>query len=241
MVTALLLIAVLPLAAQPDRFGLPACSAPHQEIAERTAFTLCFDSSVKVARWSAYELKPEHLQSPAAPRPSRFRRDPLLPSPSDSDYRNSGYSRGHLVPAADLAWNTLALRDSFLLSNAIPQNQSLNAGKWRSLERAVRTLATSADAVIVLSGPIFCETVEHIGANQVAVPCELFKVVLAIHHDELTMFAAILPNTGNPNAPLAAFFTSVDEVQRRTGLDFFAALPASLQARLESTVSSIPR
>jgi len=44
------------------------------------------------------------------------------------------------VPAADLAWNADALRESFFLSNAVPQIQSLNAGKWRSLEHRIRSL-----------------------------------------------------------------------------------------------------
>jgi len=98
-----------------------------------------------------------------------------------------------------------------------------------------------SDAVVILSGPIFCEGTEHIGTNQVAVPCELFKVILVIRGEELAMIAAILPNQDNPSTPLSHFFTSVEEVQRRSGLDFFSLLPATLQARLESTVSALPR
>ncbi len=229
MLLALFLAFFQPLLAQPDRFGLPACSAPDQELAQRAAFVLCFSAAYKTPVWAAYELTPERLHGPA-PRPKHFRRDPFLTvaSASDSDYRNSGFSRGHMVPAADVSWNEDALRDSFFLSNVLPQNLSLNSGKWRQLENVVRKLAVSADSLIVVSGPIYCETVERIGANQVAVPCEVFKVVLAIRGEELRIFAAILPNGPNPPQPLNEFATSIEEVQRRTGLELFHRLPPAL-------------
>lgn len=242
MLSAILLALLPSLLAQPDRFGLPACAGPDRELAQRAAFVLCYSASLKVPLWTAYELKPENLRG-SAPRRRHFRHDPFLsgPAASDSDYRNSGFSRGHLVPAADLAWNEKALSDSFLLSNVIPQNLSLNAGKWRSLETAVRELAASSDSLIILTGPIFCATVERIGANDVAVPCEIFKVVLAMRGDQFIMFAAILPNGPNPSQPLSAFATSVNEVHRRTGLDFFHELPTPLQSQLESAVSATQR
>ncbi len=240
MWTAFLLALLQPLLAQPDRFGLPACSAPDQELAHRTEFVLCYSGSLKVPLWTAYEIKADRPRTSAI-RPKHFRRDPFLTvaSASDSDYRNSGFSRGHMVPAADVSWNEDALRDSFLLSNVVPQDLSLNTGQWSRLENVVRKLASFADSTIVLTGPIFCEGVEHIGSNEVAVPCEIFKVVLLIRGNQLAMFAAILPNGPNPSQPLNDFATSVEAVQRRTGLDFFQEIPATLQQELESAISPI--
>src|SRR6266496_6204698 len=99
-----LVIALQPLAAQPDRFGLPACSAPDQELAQRSAFVLCFSTTHKTQLWSAYELKPENLVH-NSDRPKRFHHDAQLTTPSahDSDYLNSSYSRGHMVPAEDMS------------------------------------------------------------------------------------------------------------------------------------------
>src|SRR5262245_59556150 len=138
---AALLLAILPLlSAQPDRFGLPACSAPGHELALRAHFILCHSADLRTPTWTAYELKPQHLAS-TTPRPKYFRHDYQLTGPSafDSDYRNSGYSRGHLVPARDVAFSEEALHDSFLLSNVIPQDASLNSGKWRVLENKLRS------------------------------------------------------------------------------------------------------
>jgi endonuclease G len=108
------------------------------------------------------------------------------------------------------------------------------------LEKAIRRLAVDADFVVVFTGPIFCATIQRIGGNRVAVPCQLYKVALAARGTELTAFAAILPNDSNPAGGLDEFAASVTEVERRTGLDFFGALPAAVQHSLESPVQPLP-
>ena len=109
-VTVLLVVAV-DLAAQHDRVGIPACSGPAREFADRSFFVICHSSDRKVPLWVGYELTPEHLERAAA-RPAHFRHDPDLSGASAyaSDYKNSGYSRG---------------------SNAVPQRQSVIQGRCR--------------------------------------------------------------------------------------------------------------
>ncbi|MBI4908928.1 MAG: DNA/RNA non-specific endonuclease [Acidobacteria bacterium] len=232
MMTVLLFATLQILNAQPGRFGLPACNGPQQQLAERPGFVLCFDSSRNVPTWAAYELKPEHLAAPSAPRHKHFRRDTELGGPSDSDYKNSGFSRGHAVPAADLAWNPEALQASFLLSNAIPQNPSLNSGKWRLLEKSLRRIAARSDAVIIFTGPVFCESTAYIGRHTIAVPCRLFKVAIAVHDSQLTAFAAVLPNDSNPAESLNSFATSIRQVELATGLDFLEVVAYCTQSFL---------
>jgi endonuclease G len=146
MLLSLLLLVSQPSAlAQPDRFGLPDCSAHTQQLASRAGFLLCFDSSLHLATWTAHQLTPDTLGSTITHRPS-FRHDPDLASAYNADFKLSGYSRGHLVSARDMAASEDSLRASFLLSNAVPQIQSMNAGSWvqasyctlsaRSLEQA---------------------------------------------------------------------------------------------------------
>ncbi|MFN7923573.1 MAG: DNA/RNA non-specific endonuclease [Bryobacteraceae bacterium] len=218
---ATLLLLAIPLLAGPDPSSLPACSAPDQELAVRTAFVLCHSASLRVPLWTAYELTPDRLHG-SAPRPKGFRRDPNLAHPGAalSDYRNSGFSRGHRVPAADLAWNEHALRESFQLSNVVPQDPKLNSGRWRALENEIRRLTATADIVLVFTGPVFCPDSPRIGDNAVAVPCELYKVAVIARGATRTVLAAILPNSGNPVQALSAFFCSLSEVERRTGLRF---------------------
>ena len=233
---ALHLLASL-LLAQPSRFGAPVCLGPERELADHAFFLLCHDSIRKVPSWTAHELTPHRL--PAATSHSRyFRHDTALAGPiaRNADYRGSGYSRGHMVPAEDLAWSGEAIRSTYVLSNAVPQVQGVNAGLWRELETAVREIAARSDAVYIVTGPIFAASgIEFIGAGQVAVPTHTFKVVLALDGVGKTMYAAIVPNTAACRGrALGEFTVTVDEVERQTGLDFFGALDDDEERRLQS-------
>ncbi len=234
MLTALLLLATATAAAQPHRFGLPACDAPDQSLAARTAFTLCLSDTRKVAVWTAYELTPAMLAAHAAPRHA-FRNDPAVAA-TIADYRGSGYHRSHLVPARDLAANAAALRDSYLLSNAVPQLPELNLSAWRRIENAIRRLAAHSDALYIITGTLFdCESIPHIGVNQVAVPCATYKVVLSIQGETKSAYAVILPNQPDATSQV----TSVRDLETRAGLDFLSGLPRAEQDALESITAPL--
>ena len=226
------------VSAQPDRFALPSCTGPSLELANRSFFLLCYNSTLKVSLWAAHELRPEYSGGPAA-RPRLFRQDTELSGPiaRNADYVGSGFSRGHLVPAEDLAWSDAAIRSTFLLSNAVPQAQAVNAGAWRRLEGAVRRIAASSDAVYVFTGPIFDnDAIERIGRGNIAVPSRTFKVLLVLIGGHKSMYAAILPNCTTGKESLSNFVTSVREVERQTGLDFFSGLEDIEEQTLELSV-----
>ncbi len=225
------------LAAQPGRFALPACQGPQHELADRAYFLLCHDGERKVPTWVGYETKPRASAAERSPRPSRFHADSGLqhPGAQDADYRHSGYARGHLAPAADFAWSGDALRATYMLSNVVPQLQCVNAGAWAFVERTVRALAATSDSVYIFSGPLFQHpTPEVIGEGRIAVPSHFYKVALAVHGGQKLMLAAIVPNYQLPRHAFATVFTTVDEVERSTGLDFFAALEDKEENALEA-------
>ena len=137
-----LLFALLPALAfaQPSRYELPACTGSGLELADRVFYILCYDAGHKVPLWTAHEINPE-LPHVAISRPRHFQHDTALAGAiaRNADYLHSGFSRGHLVPAEDMPWSEEALQSTFLLSNTIPQNQSVNAGLWKRIESAVRS------------------------------------------------------------------------------------------------------
>ena len=87
--------------------------------------------------------KVEVVRTEVAMDAGRFSRDLQLsgPTAAGSDYTNSGFSRAHMAPAADFAWSEAAIRSTFVLSNAVPLLQSVNAGPLARIESAVRRLA----------------------------------------------------------------------------------------------------
>lgn len=62
-----------------------------------------------------------------------------MPGATDADYRNSGFSGGHAVPARDMAFNDEARDDTFLRSAAVPQDPLMNSSIWRRMENRVRS------------------------------------------------------------------------------------------------------
>jgi endonuclease G len=233
LATLLLLVPVAALAGDPP-FGSPACSGPRLELADRVHFFLCHDSSRRVPLWVGYTLSPAQLDGHAT-RPSRFHQDFELtgPSATDRDYRHSGYSRGHLAPAADFAFSPHAIRSTFLLSNAVPQKQSVNASSWLRVENAIRALARKSGQVYVFTGTLFEGETVVIGHGRIAVPSHTFKAVLALDGNRKTMVAFIVPNHDGVRGPAEKFAVSIDEVERRSGLDFFGELDDPEESRLE--------
>ena len=56
-----------------------------------------------------------------------------------------------------------AMQETFLLTNILPQNQSMNCGLWRDLEEFSRKLTHRYEDVRVVSGPLFLPNSEEKG------------------------------------------------------------------------------
>lgn len=119
-------------------------------------------------------------QAQSVERSDRFFADARLPAAERaelSDYRNSGYSRGHMAPAGDMH-TPAAMAQSFSLANMVPQNQRHNSGAWRKIESDTRKYVMRAKGdVYVLTGPVYEGSHEWTGGGRVAVPTHLFKLV----------------------------------------------------------------
>jgi endonuclease G len=235
----------LPLCAEDHlKYGHPSCSGP---VLDKEHFVICHDGAQKIPAWVGYALTRADLAHPAADRDSfQFRSDAQVPRPErafPADYTNSGYDRGHMAPAADFKRSVEALRSTFVLSNAVPQRHGINAGQWSRLEAAVRALADGHGKVWVFSGPLFVgkRPLRNIGRGRVAVSTHTFKVILCVHQDDgKEAFAFVMPNLNRVRGELEDFAFSVSYVQRLTGLDFFAGLPAAEQGRLERVTRPLP-
>lgn len=89
----------------------------------KVGYTVSFDENLRLPRWVAYDLSSEELKGVASRNGKSFRPDfgfPLKQAEND-DYRNSGWTRGHLAPAGDFKWSDTALNDTFLFTNCCPQ------------------------------------------------------------------------------------------------------------------------
>ena len=207
-----------------DLFYLPART--EDSIYQYQGFTLAYEEDKEQARWVAYELTVNHLNAPKVSRADYFREDLGIRSGSATyyDYKNSGFTKGHLVPAADRAFSVETMEETFLMSNISPQVYTFNGGIWRELEEQTRDWARKSKSLYIVTGPIFKQkSLDRIGQNQVAVPESFFKVILDHIEPELKGIAFIIPNEPSVKH-LDQYVFSIDEVEQKTELDFFHEL-----------------
>ena len=199
------------------------------------AFDVHFNSERGIANCAVYELTRNELNG-MVERGNEFTADPGVKGcPSPEDYAGSGFDRGHLVPAGDLKWNGTAMRQSFLLTNVAPMHKALNEGGWVKLEEKVREWTVRDSALLVFTGPVVSDSDTTLANGRVKVPSAYYKVIMAPCVRPMRAIAFIYPN-GHCNGRLSQYAVSVDEVERRTGLDFFPTLPTEEQQRLESSI-----
>lgn len=185
-------------------------------------FALSYSDKYEQAEWVAYELTAENLNQNWVERADEFLPDDRIKNGSATldDYRNSGYDRGHLAPAADMAFDEEAMRYSFLLSNISPQAKNFNKGIWRELEELTRNWAKQNKALYVISGPVLSQNPKGEIGNGVAVPSAYYKVLLDATEPQFKGVGFIIPNAVSFE-PLHKFAVSIDEVEALTGYNFF--------------------
>ncbi len=210
---------------------LPSISGKNQ-LVNHQYYSLSYNEKNEIPEWVAYELTRKSLQAKNVKRAKRFNSDPKVKSRSakHSDYSHSGYTRGHLAPAGDMAFNETAMKECFYMSNMAPQIRPFNNGVWKELEELVRDWAYEKGSLLVVSGPIMDGISDQIGDNKVGVPKAFFKILV----DGNDGIAFNIPHE-RTDVRLAKFAMSIDDLERQTGIDFFTAFDDSREERFESS------
>lgn len=208
--------------------GLP------QKMLTYPGFTISFNPQAHVPNWVAWQLTREMTEG-QIPRADKFSPDDTVPGcPHLSDYRNSGFSRGHMAPSADMKWSKEAMSACFMLTNICPQHSRLNSGTWKSLEEKSRKWAQRDSAIIIICGPILTDKItRHIGKTEVVVPERFFKVILSPYTHPPRGIGFIMPN-GTVQGGMQQAAVTIDEIEEITGFDFFSALPDDIETQVES-------
>ncbi len=190
--------------------------------------------------WSAEHLTAKRLyQAEELPREDSFHSETRLPARLQaqlSDYKGSGYDRGHLAPNADMA--TLEQQyDSFSLANMIPQAPDNNRQVWRNLESVTRYLTKKHGEVYVITGVAFnSKQVKQLNAR-IIVPTHVFKAIYIPATGEAGAYYA--PNNDSKQVEVI----SIDELTRRSGIETFPTINANAKATapiLATQLSDIP-
>lgn len=209
-------------------------------LVEHGAYVSSYNTETLIPNWVAYELTAAETEGDRSREGKEFRMDPQLkgvPQAMREDYAGSGWTKGHLMPAADAAFNSTAMGETFYFTNICPQDETLNAGDWQYLEKRVRQWATRYGSVWVVTGPIVGENrYGTIGDRGVVVPDAFYKALLIRKKNGSYSAIAFVMDNDDERYYLKDCYLNINDLESLTGFDFFPALDDKIEEKVESTV-----
>ncbi|MGN0191089.1 MAG: DNA/RNA non-specific endonuclease [Candidatus Cryptobacteroides sp.] len=219
-------------------------------------YTHLYDTSMMTSLWTAYPLNSTHMGSLS--RPSSWYYSPSIDQSYQADltshsYSDDTYSRGHMCPNGSRNGNETMQKQTFYVTNQVPQIQnSFNGGIWSSLESAVQSLAGSEE-IYVVTGVAFNKEGETLTTNYVSptdnssqkcpIPNYFYKLVLRVKYSGSTVSDARaigfwMEHKAYSGDSYLNYTVSVDQIEQWTGFDFFVNLPDAIESAAESAIQS---
>ena len=209
-----------------------------------------------LSEWVAYPLNKNLIGSGS--RSDAWGLDPLIPESEQphliTGSYGGGWTRGHQIPSADRL-NYKANVSTFYGTNMTPQLYEFNGvqkdgsgGIWARLEGKVREFAGKADTLYVVTGCIIEGSKQNTGGSSgfvVKVPAAYFKALLylspnrSLYHKGYTAAGYYLSHEGSiVDDSYTDYIMSIDELEKKTGIDFFVNLPGVVGEKVAGQIES---
>ncbi len=185
---------------------------------------LCFDGFAiyyspqdKKPIYTLEKLSQERLSGQRPRRSNQFYEEARLPFAERaqlSDYKGSGYDRGHNAPAGDMNTDK-SMAQSFSLANMMPQARQNNQGIWaKNVEEATRLYVKRVPGdIYVYTGSV--GNAGSIGKGRVTIPTHLYKLVYDPAKNSAWAYWIENSNEASMTPPI-----SYQELIQKTGIDF---------------------
>lgn len=222
----------------------------HTTSAYGVNFAVEWDCDKKAQRWTCYEMDASNSVKnwnrnnwdSTSWGGDPFQEDKDIPEQYRtklSDYRGSGYDRGHICPSADRLNSQEANEQTFYLSNMQPQVNGFNVGVWATMESQLRnTWNTSKyrDILYVCKGGTIDNSSQIAGytSSKLIVPKYFFAAILAVKDGQYKAIGLWFEHKANKDKSLANYVVSIDELEKLTGIDFFCNLPDKTENTVEA-------
>ena len=219
-------------------------------------YSVEWDCDKRSQRWSCYQMYATNRVAKTSRYYSDTNQYPYDPDLGVNEYfsydpfRSSGYDHGHICPSADRLYSKEANYQTFFLTNMQPQRHIFNAGIWEAMEGKLRSWIHQSsnikDTLYVCKGGTI-DAVETPGgikdpilttlSNGLIVPKYFFMALLyrskTGNYKALAFWVEHL-NEDHSNDALGNYVINIDELERRTGIDFFCNLPDDIENEVES-------
>ena len=201
---------------------------------------------------SRYDAENDGSLSAACQYPN----DPDQPSQyrlATDPYISSNYDHGHICPSADRLRAKECNYQTFFITNMQPQYHYFNAGLWEKMEGDVRTWANQSDTLYVCKGGTIDkreDIIEYIcqrshqstmvNSKHIPVPKYFYMALLSRRGSQWQAMAYWVEqtNTDSSNDNRRNYAISIDELEDRTGIDFFCNLPDDIETKVEKTMTA---
>lgn len=217
-----------------------------------------WDINKKSQRWSCYQMYKSIMIHPDTVKRyqgnPQYPQDPLLAPEyqwGDNHLYHTGYDHGHICPSADRLQSKEGNYQTFFTTNMQPQKRGFNAGVWEHMESKVRDWAKQnnykfCDTMYVCKGGTIDKKNQIMTtlSNGIIVPKYFYMAILiskkqpsgTIKYDAMAFWVEHAENNDKGQA-LAKYVISIDELEQKTGIDFFCNLPDDIERKVESTVN----
>lgn len=206
-----------------------------------------WDDSKKAQRWTCYTLTAENTVE-AGKRSTwwngmdPFQEDTQIPAKyrtrlSDYTYSKTGYQRGHICPSYDRLYSKEANEQTFYLSNIQPQLPGFNTGVWATAEQHISNRLdqnTFRDTLYLVKGGTIDNGQTTMASTGLLVPKYFFMAIMRVYKGQYHAIGLWFEHIDNSDKKLAKYALSIDELEEKTGIDFFCNLPDDREKVIES-------
>ena len=226
-------------------YGIDMSKAKYQcdQTLANIAYVSCFNHKTNTPLWSSYTITAKEV----AGHSKRYRyflydkRVPKRHRVKPTDYKGSHYDRGHLCPNAIADGNNLKKQaQTFLMTNIAAQvGRGFNRDSWRYLEKQVRKWVKKRGKLNIVTGVWFDDNPKQIGKRKqpkIAVPDYWYKIIYDPKRNESIAFWMPNKRYSSKNA-WKRYKTTIDEIEKKTGIDFYSDLQNSKQRVMEKKVA----
>ena len=183
----------------------------------------------------------------------------------ESQHKSDGFDKGHLCASEDRVYSKEANEQTFYYSNMSPQIADLNQGIWQKMEALVQSWGRSCtndtyDVVYVTKGGTMNELLKNYDGegkkggdgklpttdkdgktiHGLACPKYYYMAILAEKDGGYQAIGLLVEHkVGHPRKPsieeMQSYVVSIDELEKKTGIDFFCNLNDMQENIVESS------
>ncbi|MCD4652564.1 DNA/RNA non-specific endonuclease [bacterium] len=229
-------------------FGCPKGTPESNDLVIRSIYALSSNDNTKFADWVAYRLDKSTVTGESVSK-RNWKADPLIaaaetlePEDYEGAWATIGTDRGHMAPLASFKGTDFWYETNYL-SNITPQKSALNRGAWKSLEGWVRDLVNQVGVVYVITGTLYEKDMPSLpGADEPhKIPSGYWKIAITQNPEDsndIRTSSFILSQDVPSGSDFNKYVVSVNEIEKRSGLDFMWKLPDDIEEQIESKDSN---